>query len=89
MWATDLDSIGYWVMRYRDAKKNGIGNLFPRFERRGITRGKPLSLTGRYQYRPSLFQLFIACPSRYAIRRLAGMAGGRTRNARRRRAYRR
>ncbi len=36
MWATDLDSIDYWVMRYRDARKNGIRHLFPRFELRGI-----------------------------------------------------
>lgn len=70
MWATDLNSIDYWVMRYRDARKNGIQHLFPRFERRGIDPAGPLKLIGRYSYRPSLFQLFVACPVRYVVQRL-------------------
>lgn len=70
MWATDLCSIDYWVMRYRDAKTNGIGHLLPRLERRGIDRAGHRQLISRYQYRPSLFQLFVACPARYAVRQL-------------------
>jgi hypothetical protein len=66
MWATDLDSIDYWVMRYRDAKKNGIRHLVPRRDRRGIDPG-----ARRYPRRPSAFQLFVACPVRYAVQRLA------------------
>ena len=70
MWVTDLDSIDYWVMRYRDAKTNGIGRLLPRLERRGIDPAGHRQLISRYQYRPSLFQLFVACPARYAARQL-------------------
>lgn len=70
MWATDLDSIDFWVMRYRDAKKNGIGRLFPRIELRGVDRGNRRKLISRYQYRPSFFQLFVACPARYVVRRV-------------------
>lgn len=70
MWATDLDSIDYWVMRYRDARKNGIRNLFPRFELRGIDPADYRKPIRRYQYRPSLFQLFVVCPARYAAWRL-------------------
>ena len=70
MWATDLNSINYWVMRYRDAKTNGIRHLFPRLERRGIDPAGHRKLIFRYQYRPSLFQLFVACPARYAARQL-------------------
>jgi hypothetical protein len=89
MWATDLNSIDYWVMRYRDAKKNGMRNLFPRFEPRGIPRRRLLTITGRYPRRPSLVQLFIACPARYAIRGLARTAVGSLTALHRWRAYRR
>lgn len=68
MWATDLDSIDYWVMRYRDARKNGLQHLFPRLEVRGIEPSGRRKLIGRYPYRPSLFRLFVACPARYAAR---------------------
>jgi hypothetical protein len=66
MWTTDLDSIDYWVMRYRDARKNGIWHLFPRLERRGIDPG-----ARGYPHRPSAFWLFVACPARYAGQRLS------------------
>jgi hypothetical protein len=67
MWATDLDSIDYWVMRYRDARANGIRYLFPRLERRGIDRAGHRKLISWYQHRPSLFQLFVVCPARFAV----------------------
>jgi hypothetical protein len=60
MWATDLDSIDYWVMRYRDARRNGIRHLLPRLELRGIDPG-----ARGYPRRPSAFQLFVVCPARY------------------------
>jgi hypothetical protein len=66
MWDTDLDSIDYWVMRYRDARKNGIRHLFPRVERRGIDPG-----AHGYPRRPSTFRLFVICPARYAAGRLS------------------
>jgi hypothetical protein len=65
MWATDLDSIDYWVMRYRDARKNGIRHLFPRLELRGIDPG-----ARGYSRRPSAFRLFVVCPARYGAQRL-------------------
>jgi hypothetical protein len=70
MWGTDLRSVDYWVMRYRDAKRNGIHHLLPRFETRGIDPQARWKLVSGYRYRPSLFQLFVACPARYAARRL-------------------
>jgi hypothetical protein len=70
MLVTDLDSIDYWVMRYRDAKKNGIRHLLPRFELRGIDPADRLKPIIKYRYRPSLFRLFVLCPTRYAVRRL-------------------
>lgn len=70
MWATDLDSIDYWVMRYRDARRNGIRHLFPRLELRGIDTSGRRKLIRRYRYRPSLFRLFVACPARHAARSL-------------------
>jgi hypothetical protein len=70
MWTTDLDSIDYWVMRYRDARKNGVRHLLPRFELRGIDPVYRWKLIGRHQYRPSMFRLFVACPAGYAVRRL-------------------
>lgn len=71
MWATDLDSIDYWVLRYRDARKNGIRQLLPRLERRGLDPGARRKLIGGFARRPSLFRLFVACPARFAARRLA------------------
>jgi hypothetical protein len=70
MWGTDLDSIDYWIMRYRDARKNGLRHLLPRFELRGIDASDRRRLIRRYQYRPSLFRLFVVCPARYAARSL-------------------
>ncbi len=70
MWATDLDSIDYWVMRYRDARANGIRHLLPRLERRGVDRAGLRNIIARHRYRPSLFQLFVACPARFAVRQL-------------------
>lgn len=76
MWATDLDSIDYWVMRYRDARKNGLQYLFPRFEVRGIDPKARRKLISRYQYRPSLFRLFVACPAHYAARTVLRLRPG-------------
>lgn len=70
MWATDLDSIDYWVMRYRDARANGIRYLLPRLDRRGVDRAGVRDIIARHRYRPSLFQLFVACPARFAVRQL-------------------
>ena len=39
-----------WLMRYRDAKRNGIRRLFPRLEVRGIDAADRRKLIRRYQY---------------------------------------
>jgi hypothetical protein len=82
MWATDLDSIDYWVMRYRDARENGIRHLFPRLELRGVDPEIRRKLIGRYQHRPSLFQLFVACPARHVVRRLGERMATHARHSR-------
>jgi hypothetical protein len=70
MWVTGLDSIDYWVLRYRDARVNGIGRLLPRFDLRGVDEGDrhgPLKL---YRYRPSLLRLLVTAPALAAARRI-------------------
>ena len=69
MWTTDIDSIDYWVGRYRDARINGIRSALPRLELRGVGRDDLRRLT-TYQYRPSLLQLFFIVPVREISRRL-------------------
>jgi hypothetical protein len=72
MWVTDLGSIDYWVLRYRDARKNGLRHALPRLETRGVERADRRIGLGwfRYQYRPSIFRLFVAIPAAEIIRRL-------------------
>jgi hypothetical protein len=80
MWATDLRSIDYWVLRYRDARRNGIRNLLPRPELRGVAPGSWPRVAIQRRYSPSLFELFIACPARHIVqtaRSRAGRAGRR------------
>lgn len=68
MWTTDLDSIDYWVLRYRDARANGVLRVLPRPVLRGIEgRGVPRLL---HPFRPSLFRLAIAGPLHEIGRRL-------------------
>lgn len=70
MWVSDVDSIEYWVLRYRNARRDGLRHLLPRLEQRGVDRAGRRLLTGTYRYRPSLFRLFIAAPAGEAARRL-------------------
>ena len=76
MWVTGLDSIDYWVLRYRDARRNGLRNILPRPDLRGVDRGDRHGLLRVYRYRPSLYQLFVAAPAREVIRRLRSRRGG-------------
>src|SRR5271165_3974124 len=44
MWVTGLESIDYWVLRYRDARRHGLTHFLPRVESRGLEKGKsPMS----------------------------------------------
>jgi hypothetical protein len=74
MWVSDPDSIDYWVLRYRDARQNGLRHLLPRFELRGVRREDHWKLIRDHRYRPSLFRLFVAAPAREGARRLARRA---------------
>jgi hypothetical protein len=70
MWVSDLGSIDYWVLRYRDARHNGLRHALPRRETRGVERADRRARLGWYRYRPSIFRLFVAVPASEAIRRL-------------------
>jgi len=70
MWGTGLESIDYWVLRYRDARKNGVRHLLPRPVLSGVEpqdRHGPLRI---YYYRPSVWRLFVVAPWRELCRRL-------------------
>lgn len=70
MWVTGLDTIDYWVLRYRDARKNGLRHVLPRWERRGVAREDRRKLLRTYRYRPSVFRLFLGTPASWVARRL-------------------
>jgi hypothetical protein len=70
MWVTSIDTIDYWVLRYRDARQNGLRHVLPRLERRGVGREDRRRLTRIYRYRPSLFALFVLAPARELARKL-------------------
>jgi hypothetical protein len=71
MWVTSLDSIDYWVLRYRDARKNGLRHALPHWERRGVGPEDRRKIGWTYRYRPSLFRLAIGAPVREVVRRMA------------------
>ena len=70
MWVSGLDFIDYWVLRYRDARKNGLSYVLPRLDLRGVDGRDRRALLKVQRYRPSPFALFIGAPAREAIRRL-------------------
>jgi hypothetical protein len=70
MWVSGLESIDYWVLRYRDARKNGLSHILPRLELRGVSDGDRRALLTARRYRPSPIGLLIAAPTREVTRRL-------------------
>ena len=70
MFATSLDSVDYWVFRYRDAKQNGLSHVLPRLATRGATWGDLLRTRPPFQHRPSFVQLFVVVHLREVLRRL-------------------
>jgi hypothetical protein len=76
MWVTGLDSMDYWMLRYRDARANGLRHLFPRLDLRGVDDGDRHGPLRLYPYRPSLFRLFVAAPVSELARRSAGRRRG-------------
>jgi hypothetical protein len=70
MWVTGLDTIDYWVLRYRDARENGLRRLVPRPELRGVDPGDRRKLAWIYRYRPSVFRLLVGAPAGEISRRL-------------------
>jgi hypothetical protein len=77
MWVTSLDSIEYWVLRYRDAKKNGLRYVLPHWERRGVSPEDRRKILRIYRYRPSLFRLVVGAPMREIVRRLGNLCDSR------------
>lgn len=73
MWTTALESIDYWVYRYRDARSRGIRAAWPRWDRRGVDAGDPSPA----QRRPALWQL-VALPAYHEARRRLGKRAGIT-----------
>lgn len=69
MWTTDVNSIDYWVGRYRDARRNGVFAALPRLELAGVDRAD-LRRVKTYRYRPSLFRLTVVAPVRHVTRAL-------------------
>ncbi len=70
MYVTSLDSVDYWVFRYRDAKQNGLSHVLPKLETRGTTWGHLVRSRPPFQHRPSFAQLFVVVPVREVRRRL-------------------
>jgi hypothetical protein len=70
MWGTGIESIDYWVLRYRDARKNGLRHLLPRPVFSGVDRGDRHGLLRIYYYRPSVWRLFLGAPWSELRRRL-------------------
>lgn len=68
MWTTHLNP-DYLAHRRREAKRGGLINGFPRWERSGLDNVSVRSIL-RSQYRPSLWKLFIVVPSRELLTRL-------------------
>ncbi len=57
MWPSALESIDYWVCRYRDFRQRGWRAAWPRWERRGVERG-----LRRPQRRPSMWEVLLMPP---------------------------
>jgi hypothetical protein len=76
MWVTGLDSIDYWVLRYRDAKANGLRHALPRPELRGVERTDRRGPLRIYRYRPSLFRLLVGVPVYEFARRMRALRSG-------------
>ena len=95
VWATDADALGYWVLRYRQARRDGVAAALPRLDRRGVPAGSWLWLLLTYQHRPPLGRLFLMAPLKAAWRRWKGRrapataSGHRSRGSRRPRGRRR
>ncbi len=77
MWVTRLDSIDYWVLRYRDARANGLRHLLPYPVLRGVDDDDRRGPLRTYHYRPSVFRLLVATPVSAASRRLRSRGTGR------------
>jgi len=69
-WTTGVNSIDYWVMRSRDARRNGLFSALPRLELRGVS-GKDRSRSARFDYCLPLFRLLIREPAREVHRRFS------------------
>ena len=74
MWTTGLDSIDYWVLRWRDARQNGWARALPRVERRGADPHRFRFMRGT-PFRPPLLRLLVSAPLRGLSTRLRQYRG--------------
>lgn len=70
MLTTSLDSIDYWVSRYRDARRNGLRHLLPRLVAGGATWRQIVRSWPPLQHRPSAVRLVVLAPLHEVRRRL-------------------
>jgi uncharacterized protein (DUF2237 family) len=70
MWVSGLDSIDYWVLRYRDARQNGLSHILPRLDLRGLEGSDRWAMLKAQRFRPSPLGLLFGAPTREIIRRL-------------------
>ncbi len=79
MWVSGLDSMDYWVLRYRDAKKNGLRHILPRLELRGVEGEGWRALMRAHRYRPPFSGLLALAPVRGITRGLRAKVRSLTR----------
>ena len=68
MWTTALESIDYWVFRWRDLRRRGIRSAFPRWDRSGIPAGQSV---WRVERRPAIWEPIVLPPWYELKRRIA------------------
>lgn len=81
MWTTGIESIDYWVLRYRAARRDGLRSALPRIEHRGVGRGDYVRVVLQHRFRPSLLRLAVL-PLLLELRRRAGARARRSRDGR-------
>jgi hypothetical protein len=64
-WVTDLETVDYWMYRYRDIRHRGLRSAWPRWDRRGLKEGES---SMKVERRPQLWQI-IAMPAWHTLRR--------------------
>ena len=65
MWVTEINALDYWALRRRAMIESGrLRDLFPAFERRGLTRLQGLAPSLLVRHRPYILRLWCLLPIR-------------------------